>query len=60
MLTIEEQKENIQREVFYFPRTSMHECKLFTKLPAMHVEEQRAFPAYAVIWVSFIFNVFRL
>jgi hypothetical protein len=54
--------ENIPHKgkIPYFPRTLTHGCKLFIGEPGIHVEQQKALLASAVICVSFIHNVFRL
>lgn len=45
----------------YFPRrTSINECKLFMEVQGMCGEQVRRFSVSAMIWTSFIYNMFRL
>jgi hypothetical protein len=48
------------RLLYFSGRMWTHKCETFTQLPEIHVEQQRALPASAVIQESFICNVYNL
>jgi hypothetical protein len=48
------------KKTHFVTHNRMQIIKIFTELPGMYVEQWKAFPSSAVIWISLIGNVYRL